>query len=132
MNLHLTFDEINAFIKQEVKAVDIILSQVNDKTLRANITKLFIKQDINLSIDKIDGNYIYLTLAGSTAIDSIIKGAVALMQEFLPKWIEQISDTSFVLKMDKIEKAQKVLQYLSLQEVSVLPQGIDVQVLVKP
>lgn len=125
MKLQLSFEEINAFIKQEIKAVDIIVSQINEKTLCVNLSKFILKQNINLSIDKIDGNDIYLTIAGNAAIDSIIRGTVALLKESLPLWIEQVSDTSFILKLDKIDKAQKVLQYLALRDITMSYNGLD-------
>lgn len=125
MKLQLSFDEINDFIKKEVKAVNITLSQANEQTLCVNVSKLIISTNINLSIDKIEGNNIYLTLAGGLAVDNLVKGAIALFKEHLPIWVEPISDTSFVIKLDAIEKAQKILQYLVLKEIQILSNAIS-------
>lgn len=135
MNLQLSFSEITDFVNREVKAIDIALSQVNNQTLKVAISKTVLVPihiaDIDLSIDKIEGNDVYLTLAGGAGVESIIKGAATLLQDKLPIWVKQVSDTTFCVQLDKIEKAQKTLQYLSLREVKVLPDGLQALVAVK-
>lgn len=135
MNLQLSFSEITDFVNREVKAIDIALSQVNEQTLKVSLSKTILVPvhiaDIDLSIDKIDGNDVYLTLAGGAGVESIIKGAATLLQDKLPIWIKQVSDTTFCVQLDKIEKAQKTLQYLSLQEINVLLDGLQAFVIVK-
>lgn len=135
MNLQLSFSEITDFVNREVKAIDIALSQVNNQTLKVAISKTVLVPihiaDVELSIDKIEGNDVYLTVAGGSAVESIIKGAATLLKDYLPIWVEQVSDTSFRVQLDKIEKAQKTLQYLSLQEVNVLADGLQAVVAVK-
>lgn len=136
MNLQLSFSEITEFVNREVKAIDIALSQVNEQTLRVSLSKKIILApihiaDVDLSVDKIDGNDVYLTIAGGAAVESIVKGAATLLQDKLPIWVKQVSDTTFCVQLDKIEKAQKTLLYLSLREVNVLSDGLQAVVAVK-
>lgn len=135
MNLQLSFSEITEFANREVKAIDIALSQVDEQTLKVSLSKTILVPvhiaDVDLSIDKIDGNDVYLTLAGGAGVESIIKGAATLLQDKLPIWVRQVSDTTFCVQLDKIEKAQKTLQYLSLQEINVLSDGLQALVVVK-
>lgn len=136
MNLQVSFSEISEFINREVKALDFNFSQVDEQTLRVALSKTALGHpihiaDVDLSIDRIDGNDIFLTLGGGVAVDTIVKGAVLLLQDKMPAWLKQVTETTFLVQLDKIEKAQKTLQYLALKDITVLKDSLQAVVSVK-
>lgn len=136
MNLQVSFSEISEFINREVKALDFKFSQVDEQTLRVALSKTALGHpihiaDVDLSIDRIDGNDIFLTLGGGVAVDTIVKGAVLLLQDKMPAWLKQVTETTFLVQLDKIEKAQIALQYLALKDITVLKDSLQVVVSVK-
>ena len=125
MNIQIPFPEISGLAKQ--KNIDIQLSQVNDKTVRVGWARTIgvfglvktIHADIDLAVEQIVGNDIFLAYSGSSGIELIIRGILALFKSSLPSFIEQLGNSKLVLHLDKIEQAEKILQHTSVREIAV-------------
>lgn len=133
MNIQIPFPEISGLAEQ--KNIDIQLSQVNDKTVKvgcAKTIKVFglektIHTDIDLTVEKVVGNDIFLAYSGSSGMELIIRGFLALFKSSLPSFIEQPENSKLVLHLDKIEQAEKILQHTSVRDITVGADGLHVE-----
>ena len=133
MNIQIPFPEISGLAKQ--KNIDIQLSQVNDKTVKVGYAKTIgflmlektIHADIDLAVEKIVGNDIFLAYSGSSGMELIIRGFLALFKSSLPSFIEQPENSKLVLHLDKIEQAEKILQHTSVRDITVGADGLHVE-----
>ena len=131
MTLQLSFDEINSFIKHEVNAIDITLSQVENQIVCATIKKGFISKDMDIAINQIEDNSVNISILAGKLVTLGMNIFGGKIKRMLPTWIEQTSNTTFIIHLNQIDKAQHLLQYLSLQEVNVLADGLQAVVAIK-
>ena len=125
MNIQIPFPEISGLAKQ--KNIDIQLSQVNNKTVKVGCAKTIsvfgldktIHADIDLTVEQIVGNDIFLAYSGGSGMELIIHGILALFKSSLPSFIEQPGNSKIVLHLDKIEQAEKILQHTSVRDIAV-------------
>lgn len=134
MNIQIPFLEISELAKQ--KNINIQLSHVNDKTVRVGYVKKIgllrlektIQADIiDLAVEQIVGNDIFLAYSGSIGMEYIIRGILALFKSSLPSFIEQLGNSRLVLHLDKIEQAEKILQHTSVKNIAVGADGLHVE-----
>jgi len=131
MTLQLTFAEVNAFLKHDVHNMEIKLSYVNDTTLNAHLSKWFISKDIQLSIDQIISNDIYLSIHAGEVGNALLRAAVAFFKRWLPPFVHQAYDTSFIVHLDKIEPVQLMLNFMAPKRVQMLPDGLILEAFIK-
>jgi len=131
MILQLTFAEVNAFLKHEARNMEIKLSFVDEKTLNAHLSKWFISKDIQLSIDQIISNDIYLSIHAGEVGNALLRAAVTFFKRWLPPFVNQAYDTSFIVHLDKIEPVQIMLNYMAPKRVQMQPDGLIMEAFIK-
>lgn len=125
MNIQIPFSEISGLAKQ--KNIDIQLSQVDNKTFKVGCARTFtvfglekaVHAEIDIAIEQIVGNDIFLAYSGCSGIVLIIRGILAFFKSSLPSFIEQSEKSKLVLHLDKIEQAEKILQHTSVRDIAV-------------
>ena len=128
MQLTVPFSELKEIIKNKSgRSLDFDLTTVDDNTVKvsyeAKVKVKFIGEisktfTINVCVDKIDGEDLYLSYDGGLAINMIVDGILMLAPQLKNTEIVDFSQKSCViLHLAKIEEAHKILQQIDIQNI---------------
>lgn len=127
MQLTIPFSELKEMIKKKSgRSLDFDLTTVNDNTVKVSYeakVKIIFREinktfTINVCVDKIDGEDLYLSYDGGLAINMIVDGILMLAPQLKNTEIVDFSQKSCViLHLAKIEEAHKILQQIDIQNV---------------
>lgn len=127
MQLTVPFSELKEMIKKKSgRSLDFDLTTVNDNTVKVSYeakVKIIFREinktfTINVCVDKIDGEDLYLSYDGGLAINMIVDGILMLAPQLKNTEIVDFSQKSCViLHLAKIEEVHKVLQQIDIQNI---------------
>lgn len=128
MQLTIPFSELKEMIKKKSgRSLDFDLTTVDENTVKvsyeAKVKVKFIGEisktfTINVCVDKIDGEDLYLSYDGGLAINMIVDGILMLAPQLKNTEIVDFSQKSCViLHLAKIEEIHKILQQIDIQNI---------------
>lgn len=122
MNITISFSELKEIIAEKTNnKVDIDLCFVQRDTIKISYKPIpFLPAvGINIKIDYMDNSKICLSYDAGNAIDMVIKGLVAFMDDNIPKEIVELdtSNQSVSIHLDSIEQLQKPLEMMEIQDI---------------
>ncbi|MCQ2128630.1 MAG: hypothetical protein MJZ08_04270 [Bacteroidaceae bacterium] len=137
MIIQLTFNELQKIIQQRTNK-DLTLGFVNDNTCSVATTMPMpiinrpISVTLNLTVERIEGTDLYLSIGGMPGIEMVLGPAMTILQSNvggvangIPEgFVEKISGNQLVLHLDKIERLQQILAKLTLESVVFTPDSL--------
>lgn len=127
MKISINFSEIQNLVHSKTGR-EVVLSVVDERTVKAE-TKMSVKVPffgkieksvgLNVTVEQIDGQNIYLKYDGGMGTDMIIGGLLTfLSSSSFQKMMERTHDNGIVVHLNAIEKAQKVLEIVALIDIA--------------
>lgn len=122
MNITISFSELKEIIAEKTNnKIDLDLCYVQRDTIKISYKPIpFLPAiGINVKIDEIDNSKICLSYDAGNAIDMVIKGLVAFLDDNIPKEIVELDtfNQSVSIHLDSIEQLQKPLEMMEIQDV---------------
>ena len=122
MDITISFSELKEIIAEKTNnKVDIDLCFVQRDKIKISYKPIpFLPAvGINIKIDYMDNSKICLSYDAGNAIDMVIKGLVAFLDDNIPKEIVELdtSNQSVSIHLDSIEQLQKPLEMMEIQDV---------------
>ncbi len=122
MNLNISFSELKEIIaKKTDNKLDLDLCCVQSDTIKISYKPIpFLPAvGINIRINYIDNSKICLSYDAGNAIDMVIKGLVAFLDNNIPEDIVELdtNNQSVSIHLDNIEQLQKPLEMMKIQDV---------------
>lgn len=122
MNITISFSELKEILAEKTNnKVDIDLCFVQRDTIKISYKPIpFLSAvGINIKIDFMDNSKICLSYDAGNAIDMVIKGLIAFLDDNIPKEIVELdtSNQSVSIHLDSIEQLQKPLEMMEIQDV---------------
>jgi hypothetical protein len=128
MKLSVTYKEIENKVKELTK-VSLFLSRKNDKTLNVKYSSgimLLPNLEISLIITAIYSNKIELTYSCKPLMEIAVEKLLPKLISNLPKGVIEIENKTIKVDLEEIEQAKKVLKYLSLSDILINNETIDI------
>lgn len=128
MKLSVTYKEIENKVK-EITKVSLSLSRENDKTLNVKYSSgimLLPNIEISLIITAIYHNKIELTYSCKPLMEIAVKKLLPKLISNLPKGVIEIENKTIKVDLEEIEQAKKVLKFLSLSDILINDETIDI------
>lgn len=128
MKLSITYKEIENKVK-EITKVSLSLSRENDKTLNVKYSSgimLLPSIEISLIITAIYSNKIELTYNCKPLMEIAVEKLLPKLISNLPKGVIEIENKTIKIDLEEIEQAKKVLKFLSLSDIVINDETIDV------
>ena len=128
MKLSVTYKEIENKVKELTK-VSLSLSRENDKTLNVKYSSgimLLPNIEISLIITAIYSNKIELTYSCKPLMEIAVSKMLPKLISNLPKGVIEIENKTIKVDLEEIEQAKKVLKFLSLSDIVINDETIDV------
>ena len=128
MKLSITYKEIENKVKDLTK-VSLSLSRENDKTLNVKYSSgimLLPNIEISLIITAIYSNKIELTYSCKPLIEIAVEKLLPKLISNLPKGVIEIENKTIKVDLEEIEQAKKVLKFLSLSDILINDETIDI------
>lgn len=128
MKLSVTYKEIENKVKELTK-VSLSLSRENDKTLNVKYSSgimLLPNIEISLIITAIYSNKIELTYSCKPLIEIAVEKLLPKLISNLPKGVIEIENKTIKVDLEEIEQAKKVLKFLSLSDILINNETIDI------
>ncbi len=128
MKLSVTYKEIENKVK-EVAKISLSLSKVNEKTLNVKYSSgmmLLPNIEISLIIKAIYSNKIELTYNCKPLMEIAVEKLLPKLISNLPKGVVEIENKTIKVDLEKIEQAEKVLKFLSLSDIVINDEIIDI------
>lgn len=136
MQLTIPFSELKEIIKNKSgRSLDFDLTTVNDNTVKVSYeakVKIIFREinktfTINVCVDKIDGEDLYLSYDGGLAINMIVDGILMLAPQLKNTEIADFSQKSrVILHLAKIEEAHKILQQIDIQNILFIEDKLNI------
>lgn len=137
MKAYISFSEIQSLIQLKTKQ-EIAFTATSEQSLKIE-TKIKKKLPLigeigktvgmEVTVERIVGNDIYLKYEGGLGIDMIIKGLLTFVTAIsTQKIIEKEQDNALVVHLDQIEQAQKALEMFKLSAIKFQLEGIEAEV----
>ena len=133
MNIILDYQEIQSLVRQKTGR-EIALSAINERTVKAeakvNVKVPFLGEieksiGVNVSVEKIEGNDIWLKYDGGLGTDMIIGGLLTFLSSTpAMKMVEKTQGNGIVVHLYEVEKAREVLNYVELKSFQFCDNGI--------
>lgn len=122
MYITIPFNEIKKIIAEKTNnKIDIDLCYVQRDAIKISYKPISFLPvvGIDIRIDHIDNSKICFSYNAGNAIDVVIKGLVAFMDNNIPKDIVELdtSNQQVSIRLDKIEQLQKPLELMYIQDV---------------
>lgn len=143
MQLTIPFSELKEMIKKKSgRSLDFDLTTVNDNTVKvsyeAKVKVKFIGEisktfTINVCVDKIEGEDMYLSYDGGLGVNIIVGRILTLVSQLKNAEIADFSQKSHVviLHLAKIEEVHKVLQQIDIQRVFFVEDNVNIVLALK-
>ena len=128
MKLTVAYKEIENKVK-EITKVSLSLSRENDKTLNIKYSSgimLLPSIEISLIITAIYSNKIELTYNCKPLMEIAVEKLLPKLISNLPKGVIEIENKTIKIDLEEIEQAKKVLKFLSLSDIVINNETIDV------
>jgi hypothetical protein len=128
MKLSVTYKEIENKVKELTK-VSLSLSRENDKTLNVKYSSgimLLPNLEISLIITAIYSNKIELTYNCKPLMEIAVEKLLPKLISNLPKGVIEIENKTIKVDLEEIEQAKKVLKFISLSDILINNETIDV------
>jgi|GEM_PF-6674181 len=128
MKLSVTYKEIENKVKELTK-VSLSLSRENDKTLNVKYSSgimLLPSIEISLIITAIYSNKVELTYSCKPLMEIAVEKLLPKLISNLPKGVIEIENKTIKVDLEEIEQAKKVLKFLSLSDIVINDETIDV------
>ena len=128
MKLSITYKEIENKVKELTK-VSLSLSRENDKTLNVKYSSgiMFLPNiEISLIIIAIYSNKIELTYSCKPLMEIAVSKMLPKLISNLPKGVIEIENKTIKVDLEEIEQAKKVLKFLSLSDIVINDEIIEV------
>jgi hypothetical protein len=128
MKLSVTYKEIENKVKELTK-VSLSLSRENDKTLNVKYSSgimLLPNIEISLIITAIYSNKIELTYNCKPLMEIAVEKLLPKLISNLPKGVIEIENKTIKVDLEEIEQAKKVLKFISLSDILINNETIDV------
>lgn len=128
MKLSVTYKEIENKVKDLTK-VSLSLSRENDKTLNVKYSSgimLLPNLEISLIITAIYSNKIELTYSCKPLMEIAVEKLLPKLISNLPKGVIEIENKTIKIDLKEIEQAKKVLKFLSLSDILINNETIDI------
>lgn len=137
MNAIIYYQEIHFLIKAKTGR-EIRLSAIDGRTVKAE-AKVNVKVPllgeieksigVNVSVEKIEGNDIWLKYDGGMGTDMIIGGLLSFLSSTAAmKMVEKTQGHGIVVHLDEIEEARKVLDVVELTDIVFMNDAMDIEV----
>lgn len=136
MKAIITFSEIQSFVKSKTGR-EIGLSAIDERTVKAeakvNVKVPFLGEieksiEVNVSVDKIEGNDVHLKYEGGMGTDMIIGGVLTFLSSTpAMKMVEKTQGNRIVVHLNEIKEAQKVLEMVKLVAICFHDSGICIE-----
>ena len=137
MNAIIYYQEIHFLIKAKTGR-EIRLSAIDGRTVKAE-AKVNVKVPllgeieksigVNVSVEKIEGNDIWLKYDGGIGTDMIIGGLLSFLSSTAAmKMVEKTQGNGIVVHLDEIEEARKVLDVVELTDIVFMNDAMDIEV----
>ena len=126
MNITIRFQEIQSLVKSKTGR-EIVLSAIDEQTVNAE-AKVSVKVPflgeiekgigVNVSVEKIEGNDIWLKYDGGMGTDMIIGGLLSFLSSTAAmKMVEKTPGNGIVVHLGEINEARKVLEMVELTDI---------------
>ena len=128
MKLSITYKEIENKVKDLTK-VSLSLRRENDKTLNVKYSSgmMFLPSiEISFIITAIYSNKIELTYNCKPLMEIAVEKLLPKLISNLPKGVIEIENKTIKVDLEEIEQAKKVLKFLSLSDIVINDETIDV------
>lgn len=128
MKLSITYKEIENKVKDLTK-VSLSLSKVNENTLNVKYFSgmMFLPNiEISLIITAICSNKIELTYSCKPLMEIAVEKLLPKLISNLPKGVIEIENKTIKVDLEEIEQAKKVLKFLSLSDIVINDEIIEV------
>ena len=136
MNIQIQFSEIQSLVKSKTGR-EIGLSAIDERTVKAE-AKVSVKVpflgeieksiEVNVSVDKIEGNDVHLKYEGGMGTDMIIGGVLSFLSSTpAMKMVEKTQGNRIVVHLNEIKEAQKVLEMVKLVAICFHDSGICIE-----
>jgi chaperonin cofactor prefoldin len=128
MKLSITYKEIENKVKDLTK-VSLSLSKVNENTLNVKYSSgmMFLPNiEISLIITAIYSNKIELTYSCKPLMEIAVEKLLPKLISNLPKGVIEIENKTIKVDLEEIEQAKKVLKFLSLSDILINNETIDI------
>ena len=136
MNAIIYYHEIQSLVKSKTGR-EIGLSAIDERTVKAE-AKVSVKVPflgeieksigVNVSVEKIEGNDVYLKYEGGMGTDMIIGGLLSFLSSTpAMKVVEKTQGNGIVVHLDEVEEARKVLDLVELTGIMFQEKGITVE-----
>ena len=128
MKLSITYKEIENKVKDLTK-VSLSLSKVNENTLNVKYSSgmMFLPNiEISLIITAIYSNKIELTYSCKPLMEIAVEKLLPKLISNLPKGVIEIENKTIKVDLEEIEQAKKVLKFISLSDILINDEIIEV------
>ncbi len=128
MKLSITYKEIENKVKDLAK-VSLSLSKVNENTLNVKYSSgmMFLPNiEISLIITAIYSNKIELTYSCKPLMEIAVEKLLPKLISNLPKGVIEIENKTIKVDLEEIEQAKKVLKFISLSDILINDEIIEV------
>lgn len=136
MQVKFEYSEIQSLIKSKTGR-EIGLSAIDERTVKAE-AKVSVKVPflgeieksigVNVSVEKIEGNDIWLKYDGGMGTDMIIGGVLSFLSSTpAMKMVEKTQGNGIVMHLNEIKEARKVLEMVELTNIVFQESGITVE-----
>lgn len=136
MDIIKRFQELQSLVKSKTGR-EISLSAIDERTVKA-VAKVSVKVPfhgeieksigMNASVEKIEGNDVYLKYEGGMGTDMIIGGLLTFLSSTpAMKVVEKTQGNGIVVHLDEVEEARKVLDLVELTGIMFQKKGVTVE-----
>ena len=136
MKATIEYSEIQSLVKSKTGR-EIGLSAIDARTVKAE-AKVSVKVpflgeidksiEVNVSVDKIEGNDVHLKYEGGMGTDMIIGGLLTFLSSTpAMKMVEKTQGNRIVVHLNEIKEAQKVLEMVKLVAICFHDSGICIE-----
>ena len=136
MKAIITFSEIQSLVKSKTGR-EIGLSAIDERIMKAeanvSVKVPFLGErekssEVNVSVDKIEGNDVHLKYEGGMGTDMIIGGLLTFLSSTpAMKMVEKTQGNRIVVHLNEIKEAQKVLEMVKLVAICFHDSGICIE-----
>ena len=136
MKATIEYSEIQSFVKSKTGR-EIGLSVIDECTIKAE-AKVSVKVPflgeieksigVNVSVEKIEGNDVYLKYEGGMGTDMIIGGLLTFLSSSPAlKLMLKTQGNGIVVHLDEVEEARKVLDLVELTGIAFNDNAVDIE-----
>ena len=136
MQVKFEYSEIQSLIKAKTGR-EIVLSAIDEQTVKAD-AKVSVKVPflgeieksigVNVSVEKIEGNDIWLKYDGGMGTDMIIGGLLSFLSSTAAmKMVEKTQGNGIIVHLNEIKEAQKVLEMVELTDIVFQDNAMNVE-----